>query len=67
VLTEMPSALKLEFRELLFRPFAAMPEVLFSWLVWFRVYFQNSADLQLIIVALRHQITVQQRKSPKAD
>jgi hypothetical protein len=44
---------------------AAMLEVLFSLLSSFRVYFQSSADLQLEFLALRHQITVLQRKTPK--
>ncbi len=42
-----------------------MLEVLFSFLSSLRVYFQSSADLQLELIALRHQITVLQRKTPK--
>ncbi len=42
-----------------------MLDLLFSSLSSFRVYFQRGADTQLEIVALRHQITVLQRKIPK--
>ena len=42
-----------------------MLDVLFSFLSSFRVYFQRSADTQLEIFALRHQVTVLQRKIPK--
>src|SRR6267142_1464469 len=42
-----------------------MLEVLFSFLSSLRVYFQSSADLRLELIALRHQITVLQRKTPK--
>jgi hypothetical protein len=33
----------------------------------FRVYFQGRADLQAEIFALRHQIVVLQRQTPKAE
>jgi len=42
-----------------------MIEVLFSFLSSFRVYFQSSADLQLELLALRHQIAVLRRTAPK--
>jgi putative transposase len=42
-----------------------MLEVIFSFLSSFRVYFQRSADTQLEILALRHQVIVLQRKTPK--
>jgi hypothetical protein len=45
--------------------FPAMIEVLFSFLSSFRVYFQSSADLQLELLALRHQIAVLRRTAPK--
>jgi putative transposase len=43
-----------------------MLEMLLSFLHSFRVYFWNRADLQMEILALRHQIVVLQRQSPKA-
>src|SRR2546427_3129013 len=42
-----------------------MFDVLFSFCLSFRVYFQRSADLQLELLALRHQISVLQRKTPR--
>src|SRR5436309_14406154 len=42
-----------------------MFEVLISFLLSFRVYFRTRSDNQLEILALRHQIVVLQRKSPK--
>ena len=42
-----------------------MLEVLFSFLSSFRVYFRTHADIQLEVLALRHQVTVLQRKTPK--
>src|SRR2546428_12533876 len=42
-----------------------MLDVLFSFLSSFRMYFQSSAEVQLEILALRHQIAVLQRKTPK--
>src|SRR5260370_15353143 len=42
-----------------------MIQVLFSFLSSLRVYFQNCADLQLEVLALRHQIAVLQRNTPK--
>src|SRR2546426_10045581 len=42
-----------------------MLDVLFSFLSSFRMYFQSSAEVQLEIHALRHQIAVLQRKTPK--
>src|SRR5207244_10908106 len=43
-----------------------MFEVLLSLLWSFRVYFRSQADLQIEILALRHQIVVLQRQTPKA-
>ena len=43
----------------------AMFDVLFPFLSSFRVHFQRSSDTQLEIVALRHRITVLERKIPK--
>jgi len=43
-----------------------MLEMLPSFLQSFRVYFWNRADLQMEILALRHQIVVLQRQTPKA-
>jgi putative transposase len=43
----------------------AMPEILFSYLSSFRVYFRTHADIQLEVLALRHQVTVLQRTNPK--
>jgi putative transposase len=43
-----------------------MLEMLLSFLHSFRVYFWNRADLQMEILALRHQIVVLQRQTPKA-
>ena len=42
-----------------------MFEVLLSLLWSFRVYFRSQADLQAEILALRHQIVVLQRQTPK--
>src|SRR5436309_6423374 len=42
-----------------------MFEVLISFLLSFRVYFRTRSDNQLEILALRHQIVVLQRKTPK--
>jgi putative transposase len=42
-----------------------MLEVLFSFLSSFRVYFQTHANIQMEVLALRHQVTVLQRKTPK--
>src|SRR5438067_5542223 len=42
-----------------------MFEVLLSLLWSFRVYFRSQADLQAEILALRHQIVVLQRRTPK--
>src|SRR5207249_10406107 len=42
-----------------------MFEVLISFLLSFRVYFRTQSDNQLEILALRHQIGVLQRKTPK--
>src|SRR5439155_21594748 len=42
-----------------------MLDVLFSFLCSFRMYFRSSAEVQLEILALRHQIAVLQRKTPK--
>jgi len=42
-----------------------MFEVLFSFLSSFRVYLRTHADIQLEVLALRHQVTVLQRKTPK--
>lgn len=42
-----------------------MLEVLFSFLSSFRVYFRTHANIQLEVLALRHQVTVLQRKTPK--
>src|SRR5438552_7040940 len=42
-----------------------MFEVLISFLLSFRVYFRTRSDNQLEILALRHQIGVLQRKTPK--
>src|SRR5205809_2909760 len=42
-----------------------MFEVLISFLLSFRVYFRTGSDNQLEILALRHQIVVLQRKTPK--
>ena len=42
-----------------------MFEMLLSFLRSFRVYFQSRADLQTEIFALRHQIVVLQRQTPK--
>ena len=45
--------------------FSAMFEVLISFLCSFHVYFRTQSDNQLEILALRHQIAVLQRKTPK--
>src|SRR2546427_9883156 len=42
-----------------------MFEVLISFLLSVRVYFRTRSDNQLEILALRHQIVVLQRKTPK--
>ena len=42
-----------------------MLEILFSFLSSFRVYFRTHADIQLEVLALRHQVTVLQRTNPK--
>ena len=42
-----------------------MFEVLVSFVSSFRVYFRTQSDNQLEILALRHQIGVLQRKTPK--
>ena len=42
-----------------------MIDVMLSFLSSFRVYFQSSADLQLELLALRHQLTVLQRTAPR--
>src|SRR4026208_2477844 len=42
-----------------------MLEILFSFLSSFRVYFRTRADIQLEVLALRHQVTVLQRTNPK--
>jgi hypothetical protein len=42
-----------------------MLEILFSFLSSLRVYFRTRADIQLEVIALRHQVTVLQRKTPK--
>src|SRR5215471_17028010 len=39
--------------------------MLLSFLRSFRLYFQTRADLQIEILALRHQIVVLQRQTPK--
>jgi hypothetical protein len=44
---------------------AAMFEMLFLLLKSFRVYVHSRADLQAEILALRHQIVVLQRRTPK--
>ena len=45
--------------------FSAMFAMLLFFLRSFRVYFQSRADLQTEILALRHQVVVLQRQSPK--
>src|SRR5215470_10754425 len=42
-----------------------MSVILLSFLRSFRAYFQSRADLQTEILALRHQIVVLQRQTPK--
>jgi putative transposase len=42
-----------------------MLEILCSFLSSFRVYFRTHADMQLEVLALRHQVTVLQRTNPK--
>src|SRR6187200_1913384 len=42
-----------------------MLEILCSFLSSFRVYFRTHADIQLEVLALRHQVTVLQRTNPK--
>ena len=42
-----------------------MLEILFSFLSSFRVYFRTHGDIQLEVLALRHQVTVLQRTNPK--
>ena len=42
-----------------------MLEILFSFLSSFRVYFRTHADIQLELLALRHQVTVLRRTNPK--
>ena len=42
-----------------------MLEIPFSFLSSFRVYFRTHADIQLEVLALRHQVTVLQRTNPK--
>ena len=44
-----------------------MLEILFSFLSSFRVYFRTHADIQLEVLALRHQVTVLQRTNPKTE
>ena len=55
----------IEIIELVGVGFSTMFVMLLSFVRSFRVYFQSRADLQTEILALRHQIVVLQRGTPK--
>ena len=59
------NSILIEIRKLIGLGFSAMFVMLLSLLRTFRVYFQSRADLQTEILALRHQIVVLQRQTPK--
>ena len=55
----------IEIIELVGVGFSTMFVMLLSFVRSFHVYFQSRADLQAEILALRHQIVVLQRGTPK--